>query len=113
MCGACGRMARSDEWSGVFASRRARWEAARLVNGMLARGGQPGRVVPVIGAWLVKSGTGKVTVAETISELWEALASASSLPAPAVVPSAGPMPPVAAAIAESAAKRRCAHGNQH
>lgn len=111
MCGACGRMARRDEWSGVFASRRARWEGARLVNAMLAGGGHPGRVLPAAGGWLVQSGTGKATVAETVSELWEALASARSLPAPAAAVPAGPMPPVATAIAESAAKRRCPHGS--
>jgi hypothetical protein len=109
-------MARRDEWSGVFDSRRARWEAARMVNAMLTGGGHPGRVLPAAGAWLVQSGTGKVTVAETISELWEALASARSLPvqaAAAQVAAAppGPLPPVAAAIAESAVKRRCTHGS--
>lgn len=108
MCGACGRTARRDEWSGVFASRRARWEAALLVNAMLADGGHRGHVTPAAGGWLVQSGTGKAFVAETVSELWEALASVGSLPM-----SAGPaveqLSPVAAGLADSAAKRGCAH----
>lgn len=106
MCGACGRMARHDEWSGAFASRRARWEAARLVNAMLADGGHPGRVIPATGAWLVRSGTGKATVAATVSELWEALASARPLSAMTLAPLVGGTPSaVTSAITESAAKK--------
>lgn len=73
MCGACGRVAATDEWSSTLASRRARWEATRTVNVVLMRAAHPGRVDGGTGAWIVRSGTGRAVLADTITDLWRQL----------------------------------------
>lgn len=79
MCGACGRTVATDDWSAVFSTGRARWEAARIVNGVLSRSGHPARVTCSIGAWVVRSGTGRSVVVDTAGQLWQVLL---SLPGP-------------------------------
>ena len=73
MCGACGRATATDEWSGVLATRRARWEATRTVNAVLVRVGHPSRVDSGTGPWMVQSRTGGAVVADTITDLWRRL----------------------------------------
>lgn len=73
MCGACGRSVLTDAWSDVLATRRARWEAARVVNASLVRAGYPSRVGSGTGPWIVQSGTGASVVADTITDLWRHL----------------------------------------
>lgn len=73
MCGACSRRTETDEWSGVVAGRRARWEAVRLVNEVLRHSGRPARVSATPGAFVVRSATGRSDVVDTVGQLWSAL----------------------------------------
>jgi hypothetical protein len=103
VCGACGRAVATDAWSSVFFTSRARWEAARIVNGILGKCGHPARVTCSIGAWVVHSGTGRSVVVTTVSHLWQVLL---SLPGPrldvAGVLAGRPPTPVLDAVAASA-----------
>ncbi len=62
-----------DEWSDVVATRRARWETASLVNALLREGRRPATVSPTPTGWLVRSGTGRDVLADTLTGVWEAL----------------------------------------
>ena len=95
MCGACGRVQAVDEWSRVLDSRRARWEVARLVGGVLASARSATRVSAAPGGWVVRSPTGRTTVADTLTAVWQAV---GPLPAGTPVPAAGPAGTVAAAV---------------
>lgn len=80
MCGACGERRSSDDWSSVADSRRARWQVAALVNELLRSGPQRSTVTATPGGWLVRSGTGRVDLADTLTALWQALSSARPTP---------------------------------
>ncbi len=73
MCGACSRKVATDPWSGLLATRRARWEATRTVNDVLRRAGHPGRVDVGSGPWVVRSGTGAAVLADTVTDVWRQL----------------------------------------
>jgi hypothetical protein len=73
MCGACGQVRAVDQWSTELDTRRGRWEAARVVNDFLVASRQPARVTATPGGWLVRSGTGRDTVAYTLTQVWQAL----------------------------------------
>ncbi len=73
MCGACGQVRAVDQWSTELDTRRGRWEAARVVNDFLVASRQPARVTATPGGWLVRSGTGRDTVADTLTQVWQAL----------------------------------------
>lgn len=96
MCGACGRTREVDEWSGELDSRRARWEVARLVDATLASARSPTRVSATHAGWVVRSATGRATVADTLTALWRAV---GPLP-PGTAPGAG-AGPVPAAVRSS------------
>lgn len=110
MCGACGRAVATDAWSSVLSTRRARWEAARIINGVLVECGHPARVTCSLGAWVVRSGTGRSVVVTTVSHLWQVLL---SLPGPrldAAQALAGrPSDPVLDAVAASAGAAAPSH----
>ena len=95
MCGACGRRVAEDPWSGAVASRRARWEVARLVDAALARGRSPARVSAAPAGWAVRSGTGRTALADTLTALWQAV---GPLPPEALPPVDGPGSTVAAVV---------------
>lgn len=80
MCGACGQRRDSDAWSPVADTRRARWQVAALVNELLRSGPQRATVTATPGGWLVRSGTGRVDLADTLTALWQALSSARPTP---------------------------------
>ncbi|KQX66125.1 hypothetical protein [Angustibacter sp. Root456] len=63
----------TDPWSGVLATRRARWEATRTVNDVLRRAGHPARVDVGSGPWVVRSGTGAAALADTVTDVWRRL----------------------------------------
>jgi hypothetical protein len=73
MCGGCSRKTESDEWSGLLAGRRARWEAVRLVNQVLRDSGRTATVSATPGAFVVRSATGRSDVVDTAGQLWRAL----------------------------------------
>jgi hypothetical protein len=75
MCGGCSRRTATDQWSGVLAGRRARWEATRLVNQVLRDSGRAARVSATPGAFVVRSPTGRSDVVDTAGQLWRALLS--------------------------------------
>jgi hypothetical protein len=95
VCGGCGRVQGVDEWSGGLDSRRARWEVAHLVGDVLAGAGSPTRVSATPGGWVVRSATGRTTVADTLTALWRAV---GTLPAGTAVPAGAPDGSVAAAV---------------
>ncbi|MBQ0984672.1 hypothetical protein KBZ10_09115 [Streptomyces sp. F63] len=103
MCGACGRTSATDAWSGTFLTRRARWEAARIINDALSGAGHPARVTCSAAAWVVHSGTGRSVLVDTASGIWRVL---RSLPGPrldvAAALSGRPPTPVLAAVIASA-----------
>ncbi|WP_324789287.1 hypothetical protein [Streptomyces sp. H51] len=100
----------TDAWSGIFCTGRARWEAARIVNDVLGTCGHPARVTCSIGAWVVRSGTGRSVVVTTVSQLWQVLL---SLPGPrldvAGVLAGRPPTPVLDAVAASASAASPSH----
>lgn len=110
MCGACGRAVATDAWSGVLCTSRARWEVARIVNGVLSEGGHPARVTCSVGAWVVHSGTGRSVVVTTVSHLWQVLL---SLPGPrldvAGALAGRPRTPILDAVAASAGAAAPSH----
>ena len=73
MCGACSRRVEVDAWSPVLAGRRARWEAARVANEVLATSGHPARVTADGTSFVVRSATGAAVVADTAGQLWQAV----------------------------------------
>lgn len=73
MCGACGRSTETDAWSAALSGRRARWEAARLVNEVLRSSGHPARVGTGGVSFVVRSATGRAEVVDTAGALWRAL----------------------------------------
>jgi hypothetical protein len=73
MCGACSRTVEVDPWSPALAGRRARWEAARVANDVLAASGHPARVTATSAAFLVRGATGAAAVADTAGQLWRAV----------------------------------------
>ena len=77
MCGACADRRTHDEWSVILSSARARWEVAALMNRILHRGGGSVTVVSTPGGWLVRAGTGRSTLADTISQIWRSSVTAS------------------------------------
>ncbi len=79
MCGACGRQVQQDQWSPLLASRRARWEAAQVVNRLLGASRHPARVSCTAGSWVVRSGTGRSVVADTATQLWQAVLAVADL----------------------------------
>lgn len=83
MCGACADRRAKDHWSVALDSTRARWEVALLLNRALRRSGSPVTVVSTAGGWLVRTGTGRGTLADTVSEVWQ-LTHASTLEAEVV-----------------------------
>ena len=89
MCGACGHARGVDEWSGELDSRRARWEVARLVDGTLSSVRSPTRVSATPAGWVVRSGTGRATVADTLTALWRAVGPLPAGTAPAAGAPAG------------------------
>ena len=91
-------MQESDEWSRALDSRRARWEVAHLFDGVLTSARSPVRVSATHGGWVVRSGTGRTTVADTLTALWRAV---GPLPAGTPVPAAEPATPVATAVHSS------------
>ncbi len=103
MCGGCSRAVDTDEWSVALAGRRARWEAARLVNRVLEESGHPARVSCGAGSFVVRSPTGRSVLADTAGQLWRAL---STMPGPPLRPGAvldrAPRTPVAEAVAAAA-----------
>ena len=64
----------------VADTRRARWQVAALVNELLRSGPQRSTVTPSAGGWLVRSGTGRVVLVDTLTALWQALSSARPTP---------------------------------
>lgn len=107
MCGACSRPAEQDQWSQVLGSRRSRWEVARLVNGLLSGSGHPARVSCTAGAWVVRSGTGRDVVTDTISQLWQAVRSVRPLdPDGFQVAPGGPVSAVTAAVTSACEQSR-------
>ena len=98
MCGACGQARGVDAWSGELDSRRARWEVARLVDGTLSSVRSPTRVSATHAGWVVRSGTGRVTVADTLTALWRAV---GPLPDGTAPPAGAPAGTVAAAVRSS------------
>jgi len=76
VCGACGQRRGSDHWSSVADTRRGRWQIAALVNELLRSGSQRSTVTATPGGWLVRSGTGRVDLADTLTALWQALSTA-------------------------------------
>ena len=69
MCGACSRTVDVDTWSSVLAGRRARWEAARVANDLLAASGHRARVTAGPAAFVVRGPTGGVVIADTAGRL--------------------------------------------
>jgi hypothetical protein len=105
VCGACGRVQGEDEWSRALDSRRARWEVARLVDGALAGVRSPTRVSATPAGWVVRSGTGRTTVTDTLTGLWRAVG-----PLP---PGLAAAPPGAAAPGAVAAAVRSSYERSH
>jgi hypothetical protein len=62
-----------DAWSPVLAGRRARWEAARVANDVLATSGHRTRVTANSTAFVIRSATGAAVVADTAGQLWRAV----------------------------------------
>lgn len=107
MCGACGRVTSTDDWSDLVATRRSRWEASRLVNEALVRSGHPGRVTCATGPWVVSSGTGKSVLADTLSQMWAQLASLHPISAATLHPLVGDVSTsTAQAVLEAAERAR-------
>ncbi|MZE77574.1 hypothetical protein [Streptomyces xinghaiensis] len=103
MCGACGRTSATDAWSGVFLTRRARWEAARIINDALSETGHPARVTCAAAAWVVHSGTGRSVLVDTASGIWQVLLSLPGLRLDVAAALSGQPPtPVLAAVVASA-----------
>jgi hypothetical protein len=75
VCGACGRAVTRDAWSATLGTRRGRWETATVVNELLAAQGHPARVSSGTTGWTVRSGTGAVVLADTVTEVWAAVRS--------------------------------------
>jgi hypothetical protein len=62
-----------DAWAPVLVGRRARWEAARVANDVLATSGHRARVTANSAAFLIRSATGGAVVADTAGQLWRAV----------------------------------------
>ena len=71
MCGACADRRAPDQWSVILGTARARWEVAALMTRILRRGGSRVTVVPTAAGWLVRAGTGRDTLADNISQIWQ------------------------------------------
>jgi hypothetical protein len=112
VCGACGTSTRRDEWSEPLASRRARWEAAKVVNEVLAGQRHPARVSCGPAGWVVRSGTGAAVVADTVREVWDAVRSVRDLD-PVTGQSLGSTSSVVAAVLESATATAAAGSRRH
>jgi len=98
VCGACGRARAVDEWSPRLDSRRAWWEGAQVVDGLLSRAGCAARVTATPSGWLVRSATGRASLAETLSALWAVV---GPLPGGAPLPVEPAAGTVAAAVCSS------------
>ncbi len=90
MCGACGSRRGTDEWSSALDSRRARWEVARAVDGLLRQAGHPTRVTAAPAGWLVRGATGRTVLADTLTALWKAVGPMSDGAAPIGGPTGSP-----------------------
>jgi hypothetical protein len=94
----------ADPWSALLATRRARWEVAKVVNELLGRVRHPARVSAGTVSWVVRSGTGAGVVVDTVSALWDAVLSVRPIDATAL-PKAPAGGPVETAVLEAAAAR--------
>jgi hypothetical protein len=77
MCGGCADTRARDEWSVALDSARARWEVAALVNRVLGRWGGAPTVVATPGGWMVRGGTGRHVLADTITQVLRASGAAA------------------------------------
>ncbi|SDQ12578.1 hypothetical protein [Quadrisphaera sp. DSM 44207] len=80
MCGACGRAVARDAWSPQLSSARARWQAARVLDAFLRETGHPARVTSTGAAWSVGGATGRTVLAQTATQLWDAVRAVREVP---------------------------------
>jgi hypothetical protein len=99
MCGGCSRTVLVDPWSGVLSGRRARWEAARVANDVLAASGHRTRVTSNSASFVVRGATGGAVVADTAGQLWRAVLAQPGPPLTLPRDGGGPTPVAEAVLA--------------